>query len=497
MNSIIYNAVAANGKELLGITLEDIKNLYAQRLLNGDSLIFSSATNEWKMLKRMDFFNEISTTANRPNYQQPTPFSQPPFQTYGIGNETKIDYTPIESTGYQNYNTQQGYANQSNYQTPANYAPKNYSANQSFRPKNPNVSENRPGLRNASIFIVVNALFYLTFSIIGAFTPTESADTAAFNAGKGFGGVIFPLVIDLLLADRLWKAKDVESSRKWCLGRTYFGGFIWAVVLPIGFFINGQIFEAIVVFFISIFYVLSIILTLQGKESPSQTRLIFGNFSFGIHVLMAVGLLTLGTLGLIMQNLPKTKASEVEKYVIPGKEFVDPIHGAKVNLPESWKLLTASNPLFKVRDAKMIAINSDEKSAVVLEIVSVPANLDTKRQSPNQLLNFLCDYLTKQLKQDTQNESNGNNVVVELSRTDIFVGTHPGKKIIYDDFVKGKSVKRVIIITYDELNMYSLSGWCQTEIFEKSKADFEAIEKSFTIPDKIFSDYPQTATTKK
>jgi hypothetical protein len=535
---MFYSVVLLDGNELHCLSLEDVQDLFFKRQLNQDSLVCTAEEGQWQMLKRMfDLSQWISSGASQadaqPNYQsqtnpfeqmipvnpsnnfepalnpadQPVTFNQFPQTTpnnfgqntsngYSQNNQTETYYqAETNQTNYNFQNNQTNYA-PSKYNNPAgsyNYAP-NYSNNNSA------ASGQRSGLRLAAGFLLTSLLLNVGFLILGATLQESFGDNStAYNNGQKFGSTI-PLLINILLAVRLWKTETGESGRLWTLTLTYLGFILIGLVIPVFMLKSGNPMIGGVFFVLCFFYFLGIALVLHGKESPSTSRLIVGTASFAIYALMMLGTLSLAVVGKFALEMAKMpNSSQFEKYKIEGKEYEDKITGAKVLLPEGWSMLKTDNPVMRTPTARMIAVDQGGKRLTMLEVVPVPGNLDMKKQNPALILDKLADNVVGALNQEVMKNGGigGRDEFKEVTRLSINIGKHPAKLLVFDKVERGEKVKGHLIITYDELTFYVLHSWCPASEYEQAQNDFTFFEKNFTVPEKINSSFTQSADNDK
>ena len=540
---MFYSVVLLDGNELHCLSLEEVQDLFFKRQINQNSLICSAEDGKWQMLRRtFDVAQWVPAGApsvppaqnafqpqNNPFQQagqplQPNNFPPPqnPFEQPASANQpvtfnqfpptqANNSYTANASNGYSQNNQTETYyqaeTNQTNYNfqnNPTNFAPSKYSSpgnSYSYSPHQPNNFSETPGLRNglrvAAGFLFVNLLLNIGYLILGSSLSESIAGTdAAYNTGQKVGSFL-PLMINLLLAVKLWKSDGTDSARKVTLGLTYIGFILIGLIFPVIMLKTGNALIGGVVFVLCFFYFTALTLVLHGKENPSPSRLMVGTAAFAIYALMMTGGLGLAVIGKYAPEIAKLKTIEnaqFEKYKVEGKEFQDKTTGAKVVLPEGWSMLNLDNPLIHTPEARMIAVDKSGNRLTMLEVVPVPGNLDMKRQNSGFILDQLSDGVVKAIKEQTQSPGfGGRNAVSEITRVSIFIGTHPAKLLVLDKTADGEKVKGHLIITYDELTFYVLHSWCPAAEYEQSQPDFSFFEKNFTVPDKINSTFTQSA----
>ncbi len=527
-----YSIVLLDGKERQNVSLEELKDLFFKRQINQNSLVCSIENPSWQMLKRaFDVSQWIPSTIPQTNSQstfqtqnnpfaqtnpvnQPSTFNQfPPNQTAQSNNP----YAPNASNGYSQNNQTETYyqaeSSQSQYNfqnNQPNVEPSKYNnpANSHYNPKNPynnasnftNIEAGRNGARHAAVFLMVNAVFYVVFLIFES-VFSKPGENHAEQVGQGVGRALIPLLIDLVLASKLWKQDNIESARKWVLVRTYFGFIVFGLVFPFLSLQTGNIFLGVFSFVSFFFYFISISIVLHGKENPSQSRVMIGIGTFAIYFLVMFGTIALGVVGKLAPNFSKLEIADkqYDKFKIEGKEFVDKTNGAKVVLPEGWSMLSLDNPLIHTPEARMIAIDKPGNRLTMHEVVPVPGNLDLKRQNSTVILDHLADGVVQSLKEEVKKSGGftSKNTFNEVTRLNIYVGTHPAKLLVFDKTTDGLKAKGHLIITYDELTFYVLHSWCPAEEYDKAQAEFTFFEKNFSIPDKISSPFTQTAEKEK
>ncbi|HVE59819.1 MAG TPA: hypothetical protein VNB22_23605, partial [Pyrinomonadaceae bacterium] len=156
-------------------------------------------------------------------------------------------------------------------------------------------------------------------------------------------------------------------------------------------------------------------------------------------------------------------------------------------------------PMIHTPEARMIAIDKPGNRLTMLEVVPVPGNLDLKRQNSTVILDQLADGVVQSLKEEVRNSGGfaSKNSFNEVTRLNIYVGTHPAKLLVFDKMTDGTKAKGHLIITYDELTFYVLHSWCPAEEYDKAQSEFTFFEKNFSIPDKINSPFTQSAEKEK
>ncbi len=542
---MFYSVVLLDGKELHCLSLGEVQDLFFKRQINQNSLVCTAEDGQWQMLKRAFDLSEWissgvqSTSAVQDNFQPPVnPFEQsnPVNQTDHFQSPPNPANQPVtfnqfppnppnnsfgqnSSNGYSQNNQTETYyqaeTNQTNYNfqnNQANFAPSKYSnpANSPNYTPNPNnyaqnftnSSDQRNGAKPAAVFILINAFFYVIFNIVASTFAASSSETdQSMKAGEAVGRSIIPLIIDLILAAKLWKMDNVESARKWVLARAYFGLIIFGIIIPFLGLKTGDLFIAAFSFVATFFYFISLALVLHGKENPSQSRVVVGMGTFAIYFLVMFGAISLTVIGNVAPNIAKLdiKNTQLDKYKIEGKEFQDKTTGAKVVLPEGWSMIKLDNPLIHTPEARMIAIDNAGNRLTMLEVVPVPGNLDMKRQNSAFILDQLADGVVKALREEIQ-KSGGfgkQNSINEVTRLSIFIGKQPAKLLVLDKTDGGEKVKGHLIITYDELTFYVLHSWCPAAEYDQAQNDFTFFEKNFTVPEKINSTFTQTAENDK
>lgn len=530
-----YTVVLLDGQERQNLSIEEVKDLFLKRQINQNSLICSIENPQWRMLRRaFDVANWMSLNApqtppstinqnpiqseqysfeRQNSLNQPITFNQFPSNQ---SNQPDNNFTQNTSNGYSQNNQTETYyqaeTNQSQYNfqnNQSNFAPSNYNNqpnNYNPSPNNYNYSSNsnanfddRNGLRQAAVFLIVNAILNVILTLIENLVIT-SAPSQSNKIGGGVGRFIISLVIDIVLAIKLWKKDDVETARKWVLIRTYLGFIVFGIIVPFISFGTGEIFVGAINFIAYFLFFVSITLVLHGKQSPTQSRVMIGMGTFALFFLFNFGILALSSIAMFAPNLGQFEisASEFEKYKIEGTEFQDKTTGAKVLLPEGWSMISLSNPVIHSPEARMIAVDKPGNRLTMLEVVPVPGNLDMKQVNSILILDKLADGVVQSLKEEAGKGGFYNkNSFSEITRLNIYVGKHPAKLLIFDKTTDGLKAKGHLIITYDELTFYVLHSWCPAEEYDKAQSDFTFFEKNFTVPEKINSPFTQSAEKEK
>lgn len=545
---MFYSVVLLDGNELHCLTIEEVQDLFFNRQLNQNSLVCSAEDGKWQMLRRAFNLAEwIPTSApqsaapQNPFQPQNNPFEQTvqtpppnnfqspqnPFEQTAAANQpvTFNQFPPAQpsqpanpyasntSNGYSQNNQTETYyqaeTNQSNYNfqnNQANFAPSKYSNpansyNYSPNSGSPYANGKRRGLKPAGAFLLINLFFYVVYALVGSFMKNASDPEGAMKFGETMGKLLIPIFIDLIFISKLIKAEDEESARKWGLFRTYWSFIVFGIIVPVAGFGMSSIAISAFSFVSALFLCLSLLFLLHGKENPPQSRLMLGFGSFAIYFLIMSGTIFLAAAGSLMPNIAKINAqnSKLEQYRVDGKEFQDKTTGAKVLLPEGWSMLKLDNPLIHSPEARMIAVDQAGNRLTMLEVVPVPGNLDLKSQNATFILDQLSDGVVKAMKEQPPQGGSfgGKNSVNEVTRMNIYVGTHQAKLIVLDKTEGGDKLKGHLIITYDELTFYVLHSWCPSNEYDKAQAEFTFFEKNFTVPEKINSTYTQSAENSK
>ncbi len=526
-----------DGNELHCLSLEEVQDLFFKRQLNQDSLVCNAEDGQWHMLKRVfDLSQWISSgasqVATQNNYQPqvnpfeqmnpadqannfeppPNPADQPVTFNQFPQNPPSNNFGQNTSNGYSQNNQTETYyqaeTNQTNYNfqnNPTNYAPSKYNnpaGSYNYSPNLSNTPEKRNGLRAAAGFLFVNALFYVAYMIFGSTIPEPSGvNSSAYNAGRSTGAFL-PLLIDLILAVKLWRLDDGDSARKWVLFRSYFGFIVFGLIFPVIMLKTGNPVVAGFSFISTFFYFISLAIVLHGKENPAPSRVIIGSATFAVYFLIMFGTLGLAFIGKHLPDMAKFNLPnnpQFEKYKIEGKEYEDKITGAKIVLPEGWSMLKMDNPVVRTPTARMIAVDKGGNRLTMLEVVPVPGNLDMKKQNPAVILDKLADNVVGALNDEVMKNGGigGRDDFKEVTRLSIYIGKHPAKLLVFDKTEQGEKMKGHLIITYDELTFYVLHSWCPAAEYEQAQNDFTFFEKNFTVPEKINSSFTQTADNDK
>jgi hypothetical protein len=543
---MFYSVVLLDGKELHCLTLEEVQDLFFKRRINQSSLICTAENPNWQMLKRtFDLSQWIpaqvpekpaaatnnyqaqinpfqqSVPVNQPNasqaqnnpFAQANPLNQPvTFNQFPANPPNQFNNPNDQNTsnGYSQNNQTETYyqaeTNQTNYNfqnNNANFAPSKYSnpANSHYPAANfTNDAGRRRGTKQAAVFLILNAIFYVVYMIFGAAFSASEGETTAYQAG-GITGSIVPLIIDLILAVKLWKLDEIESARKWVLARSYFGFIVFGFIFPVISFNTGEIFVGVFSFVTTLFYFISLALVLHGKENPPQSRVMIGMGTFAIYFLVMFGAISLTIVGNLAPNIGQLEfqTTQLGKYKVEGKAFQDKTTGAKVLLPDGWSMISLDNPVIHSPEARMIAVDNAGNRLTMLEVVPVPGNLDMKRQNSGFILDKLTDNVVQSMKEEAQQGGGftGKNSFNEITRLSIFIGTHPAKLLVFDKTTDGLKAKGHLIITYDELTFYVLHSWCPAAEYENAQNDFTFFEKNFTVPEKINSTFTQSAENEK
>ena len=498
MINAFYSAVTLDGKELQNLTIDEIKNLFFARQVNQNSLVFSTETQNWQMLKRVfDISQWIPAAQSADNFQNqsaPINESESVDSHYVTSDNQALPINDFPPDSANNYSQ----SNQSRHFNQANTATDKY--NFANHPKSATSTE-RAGARQAAVFICINAVFFVVSMLVGSLIDPAGGADESEKLGYGVGRSILPLIIDLMLASRLWKGENIDSTRKWVLFRAYFGFVIFGLVLPFIGFNTGDYVVSVLSFVSAFFYFVSLAAVLHGRENPSPNRVMIGVGTFAVYFLLLVGMFGFTLTAVISPGFGDfgSSVSNLDKYKIEGNLFQDNKTGAKVNLPEGWKMLELDNPLIHTPEARMIAVDDTAKSLTMLEIVPVPAGVDIKKANSLQTLDSLTDYVAKYIAEQSGNKGSAlkDSGFREITRLNVYTGKHPAKLLVFEKFVNRQKVKGHLIITFDQLSLYILHSWCPATDYEKLQNDFAFFEKSFFIPERLNAPLSQSAEVEK
>jgi len=159
MSNDFYSAVTLDGRELQNLTIDEIKNLFYARQVNQNSLVFSTETQNWQMLKRVFDVSQWIPAATQieENYQHQHPLpdesesADSHYQTPENQALPTNDFPPDSANDYSQ-------SNQNRRFNQANTASDKHDFANHFKPAN---SAERTGARQAAVFICINAVFFL------------------------------------------------------------------------------------------------------------------------------------------------------------------------------------------------------------------------------------------------------------------------------------------------------------------------------------------------
>jgi hypothetical protein len=494
MNNESYIVVGLDGKEHNNVQFETIKEWYLNRKLNGMSLVFSPQIGQWKMLKRVFDLNDFEPdtnyrtppqVSNSPQTQVTQNYSQTPYNQNNQPLQNGTMYNPSAPTQFQPpvyRQPNQGYAPPNNYARPSTYAA---NAVNNF------VELPRQGFKLAAIILSTNSVLWGISLFVILFFRASVSDSSADKAFQQMGGDVakgfIKLAIDLYIAKGLWNAVDeANKTRIWAIIRTYVGSILGLAVVGL-FLAAKEPVGAVVTFGAIFFYALGLLVVLHGKESPSSGRVKLGWFSFILFVVFSFGsmsyssALVSSSAGLNSNSEEgKKMLSDVTKYEIAGKEFVDPATQAKVVLPNGWRMLSVQNPFMTTQYARMVATDALANKGAMLEIVNFPEAID-KNAFLDKMVGITEDLLRK------------NSVTYRtVSASSIPFGNSIAKKIVFERIKKADSTDKIknsqevfrghIIIAADAHNAYILQMWSPKDEYDAAIPEFGMLERSFVVP---------------
>lgn len=200
--------------------------------------------------------------------------------------------------------------------------------------------------------------------------------------------------------------------------------------------------------------------------------------------------------------------AELKNYEIPGDEFVEEKSGATIKLPKEWRMLKPDNPILPIynrdeinaelakdgmSDTTMMATDKLANQVLLTEIIHFPYRIDNI-QFFNQGVGLVEQEIKKQSVDGTYKR---------ILETTIPLDNRMAKKIIYERVTSVKNpraeefgiavsdepIKGEIIIVSNDYHAVILQMWTKKGNFDKSLADFDFIEKNFTIPKTKLLDY--------
>lgn len=502
MNDNLFLAVTLDGKELNNLSERQIKELFFLRQINQNSLVCAEETRKWQMLKRVFDISQWLSAASPPasseanNQQnQSAPPNSPPDDDASQPTLPPNFLPPHKSS--QAVSNQHAPQDQSGFHNQTHFQSDKYDFANNFQAAN---SSERTGARQAAVFICINAVFFLISMIFSSIFESAAGADDAGKIGSGVGRSIIPLIIDLMLASRLWKNQNIDSTRRWVLVRAYFGFLIFGLVVPYLDFRGGDYVTAILSFIAAVFYFVSLTIVLHGKTNPTPHRVMIGVGTFAVYFLFIVGLIGFSLVAAVAPNLGNFAAADtaaLEQYKIEGTDFQDPQSGARIRLPEGWMMLDLKNPIISSPDARMIAVDRPAQSLTMLEIVPVPVDVSVNEVQSNKFLESLTDYVAESINEQNKTKTFAESNFREITRVSVYVGKNPAKLLVFEKTVNREKVKGHLIITFDDRSLYILHSWCPAKDYETAQNDFLFFEKSFGIPERAAAPFSQTAETGK
>lgn len=502
MNDNLFSAVTLDGKELNNLSEQRIKELFLRRQINQNSLVCAEETQKWQMLKRVfDVSQWISVespvaTPDADNQQNQFAPPNPP-------NITKVSQPNLPPNFLPPYKSSQAVSNQYALQNQDNFHNQTHFQSDKFDFANnfqaANIGE-RTGARQAAVFICINAVFFLVSMIFSSLLEPAADANDAEKLGSGVGRSIIPLIIDLMLASRLWKNQNIDSTRRWVLVRAYFGFLIFGLVVPFIDFRGGDYVTAILSFIAAVFYFVSLTVVLHGKANPTPHRVMIGVGTFAVYFLFVVGLIGFSLAAAVapeLGNFGSPDTAALDQYKIEGANFQDRQSGARISLPEGWTMLDVNNPMVSSPEARMIAVDGSARKLTMLEVVPVPGDVDLRSAQTNKLLDNLTDYVAENISETNPDKTPSDSNFREITRMSVYVGKNPAKLLVFEKTVNREKVKGHLIITFDEKSLYILHSWCPAKEYETAQNDFLFFEKSFAVPELPAVPFSQTAETEK
>lgn len=193
--------------------------------------------------------------------------------------------------------------------------------------------------------------------------------------------------------------------------------------------------------------------------------------------------------------------AELKNYEIPGEEFVEEKSGAKFKLPKEWRMLKTDNPILPVynrdelnaelekdglSETMMMATDKMANQMLLAEVIHFPNRIDNV-QFFNQGVGIVENEIKKQSIDNTYKR---------ILETTIPLDNRMAKKIVYERITSRKNpraeefgivagdepIKGQIIIVANDYQAVIMQMWTKKSNFDKAAADFDFIEKNFSIP---------------
>ena len=462
MENNTYIVVTRDGCEHPNLRIETIKDWYLRCVLGDDSLVLSSETLKWTMLKQV--FNLAEWNKHRLAYiadrysQKPQTFDDPAKPSSAPSfNHINSSFDPSSSQN------QQPPRNQTDYLSNQNA----HEYQQSWQ-RQPfvNLDDSRFGMKTAAVLLCINSLIYvLQIIVMSVFSSTNNNSSEA--VGEGVGRSLIPLLIDLTVASYLWNTTDPDKWRKIAMVRAGLGGFIFGIVFPSIMALSVGLKTPVILTFIYVALCCgSFFILLWGKEAVSNKRVAAGIGAFAFSILALVMLA-------FNFSIPNNKVSaELKSYELPDRVFTDTSTGATIKLPNGWKMLNPKNPNTNQTNTKMVAYHPELGGFAMLQILPVPngtANFDFDRS-----VRGVIDEMDKNADKASVNVVS--NVPIRMknwrqARRAVFSWSKGGKKMVTN-----------MLTTINDNNVFVLQEWCGSDAYSGMSDDFNKLEEAFVVP---------------
>jgi hypothetical protein len=158
--------------------------------------------------------------------------------------------------------------------------------------------------------------------------------------------------------------------------------------------------------------------------------------------------------------------STIRAYSVPARTITDDKLGYKIDLPSGWIALVKENPIIKLEDAKVIAVNRE--SGAFGAFLVEPAFAAVR--SPDDYLN--------QVESDLRQRDAG---FQELGRADIGLDGHLGRGAHVAWLESGQEIRGTLSVARQGWFFYSLRTWSGKDFENRAASSVEDLQRGIAI----------------
>ncbi len=310
---------------------------------------------------------------------------------------------------------------------------------------------------------------------------TEAEQQRREKASDRWGGwlLIFTAVLDLA-----WRGFAAAEGFALIESTPGIAATAWNVISALGLFWGGRGWRKFACIRACIGILFGMTFLLNGSGVPGLCYFIFNAvWCVGLLILLGtkgraiprgVGLATAACaqISILCTSLFATVIPEfhlrstIRAYSVPAHTITDDKFGYKIDLPSGWVALLKENPIIRLEDAKVIAVN--RKSGAFAAFLVEPAVAALR--SPDDYLN--------QVESDLRQRDAG---FQELERTDIGLDGHLGRGAHVTWHESGQEIRGTLSVARQGWFFYSLRTWSGKDFENRAASSVEDLQRGIGI----------------